>query len=217
MARPPPSAGALLLLFVASCGAPDAAPREGGFFIPDQGRLIGLSRGGDPPPTTLIVPPAAADAALDAARLVAPLIVIDVRERALKAPDFVFAAEDLAEFEARRGPIPYGALVVLATGAVGPRAHPGFAPAVVERLCRERGAVGIGSDAVSIDATAGGGDVARDAALAAGRYVLTGLDRLDQVAGGRAIGFVGAPLAPGPQAPVRVVALVPRRAAQVSR
>jgi len=206
----------------AACGSAPGTLHESGFFVPDEGRIISLSRT-DPGRTTTIDAPAD----LDASRLLAPLVLIDVQERARTAPDFSFGADDLAEFEGRRGAIPNGALVVLRTGGGivtraaggedGARRHPGFSAAVVDVLCRQREAVGVGTDAPAIDASTNSEPLARDAALALGRFVVTDLARLDQIAGGSALAFVGAPIGASSRASVRVLALVPRFAAQGSR
>lgn len=221
-----------LLLLLSGCNPKPPDLVGSGFYVPDQGRIVNLTRSAEGRVTT-ITAPAALDAArpnvgqIDAGRLVAPLVVIDVVARAREARDFTFGADDLTEFEGRRGTIPSGAFVVLATGGgavdhdpTGKRADvrrfPGFSTAVVELLVRQRNAVGVGSDAPAIDPTTTTQPEARNAALIAGRYVVTNLGGLDQVADGRAVAFLGVPLAPAPESEVRVLALVARRASQVA-
>jgi kynurenine formamidase len=219
-----------LLLALSGCNPrpPDLAGN--GFYVPDQGRIVNLSRSAEGRVTT-VTAPAALDPArpnvgqIEAGRLVAPLVVIDVVARTRQARDFTFGADDLSEFEGRRGTIPAGAFVVLATGGGSVdhdpagrtpdvRHHPGFAAAVVDLLVRQRNVAGIGSDAPAIDATTSSQPLARNAALNAGRFVVTNLGGLDQVADGRAVAFLGVPLAAIPESEVRVLALVERRAAQ---
>jgi kynurenine formamidase len=220
---------------LAGCGGAPPLLESGGFYVPDQGRIVNLSRApagraNDGRETTLTAPAALGGerqnaGQIEAGRLIAPLVVIDVVARARQARDFTFSAEDLTEFEGRRGAIPAGAFVVLATGGGSVdhdptgrtpdvRHHPGFSPAVVELLVRQRSVVGVGSDAPAIDATTSAQPEARYAALSAGRFVVTNLGGLDQIADGRAVAFLGVPLAAAPETPLRVLALVARRAAQ---
>lgn len=221
-----------LLLALSGCNSLPPEQNGSGFFVPDQGRIVSLTRAEKGRGTT-ITAPAALDAArpnvgqIDASRLVAPLVVIDVVARTRQARDFTFGADDLTEFEGRRGAIPAGAFVVLATGggsverdpagkAPETRQYPGFSSAVVDLLVRQRNVVGIGSDAPAIDPSTSAQPQARDAALNGGRYVVTNLGGLDQVSDGRAVAFLGVPLAAVPESEVRVLALVARRAAQVA-
>jgi kynurenine formamidase len=220
---------------LAGCGGTPALPSNNGFYVPDQGRIVNLSRSPDARANegraTTLTAPAALGAErpnagqIDPGRLIAPLIVIDVIARARQARDFTFGADDLTEFEGRRGTIPAGALVVLATGGgsvdhdptgktADVRHHPGFSPAVVDLLVRQRNVVGVGSDAPAIDPTTATQAEARLAALNGGRFVVTNLGGLDQIADGRAVAFVGVPLTTAAEAPVRVLALVARKAAQ---
>jgi len=223
---------ALALASLAGCGAPaDRGPR--GFWFPDEGRIVELSRPFDETAgarvTTLAIatagatPSGSALASLDRlepGRCVAPLVVIDVRARCLAAPELTFGTDDLAEFEGRRGEVPQGAVVILATGggqlepASGDRParwrNAGFAPAAVELLVRQRGALGIGTDAPALDPSSAASPEAARAANAAGGYVLTNLARLDQIADGRAIVVFSPPLERVASAPVRVFAIARR-------
>src|SRR5262245_61867357 len=162
----------LPLVALAGLGACRDAPTRasGGFWFPDEGRVIDLTRPaaapGDPHATTIttaLEPGGATVDRLEPGRCLAPILVLDVRARALQAPDFAFASEDLLEQERRWGEIPAGSLVVLLTGGAqrdltGPAAgaarpvHPGFSSAVVEMLARQRGVVGFGTDAPALDA-----------------------------------------------------------------
>ena len=221
-----------LLLLLAGCNPRPPDLVGSGFYVPEQGRIVNLTRAAEGRVTT-ITAPAALDAArpnvgqIESGRLVAPLVVIDVVARARQARDFTFGADDLTEFEGRRGAIPAGAFVVLARGGgavdhapAGKRPDvrhfPGFSSAVVDLLVRQRNAVGVGSDAPAIDPTTSAQPLARDAALNAGRFVVTNLGGLDQVADGRAVAFLGVPLSTAPASEVRVLALVARRASQAA-
>jgi kynurenine formamidase len=226
MARTIGGLGVALAALCAGCGGPTPTTHEGGFWVPDEGRIVDLSRASEGATTTIATPGSVAQ--LEPGRLVAPLVVIDVVLRRKESAEFAFSADDLAEYEGRELPIPAGAFVVLRTGA-GAGApvksgrpeealrHPGFSAAVVDLLARQRGAVGFGSDAPALDPTSAAAPIAREAALRAGRFVVTGLAGLDQVVGGRALAFVGAPLDAKGSAPLRVLALVPRTVGSPSK
>ena len=219
MARTIGGIGVALAALCAGCGGPTPSTHEGGFWVPDEGRIVDLSRASEGATTTIAASGSVAQ--LEPGRLVAPLVVIDVVLRRKESAEFTYSADDLAEFEGRERPIPAGAFVVLRTGAVAVARgtpgrpeeklrHPGFSAAVVELLVRQRGVVGFGSDAPALDPTSAEAPIAQDAALRAGRFVVTGLAGLDLVVGGRALAFVGAPLDARGSAPLRVLALVPR-------
>lgn len=218
--------GVVLAALCAGCGGPEPTTHEGGFWVPDEGRIVDLSHDGAGGTTTIAVSGAVAQ--LEPGRLVAPIVVIDVGLRRKSSSDFAFSTDDLAEYEGRERPIPAGAFVVLKTGAGAPardatgradetRRHPGFSAAVVDLLARQRGAVGFGSDAPALDPTSAPQPIAQETALHAGRFVVTGLVGLDQVVGGRALAFVGAPHDAAGTAPVRVLALVRRTVGPSSR
>ncbi len=227
---------AFLLAFAAGCGAPQPSVR-GGFWFPDEGRVVDLTLrsgdGGGERATTIAT--AMQDGSIggtldqiEPGRCIAPLVVVDVRARAVEAPELVVEVADLVEQEGRRGPIPSGAVVVLATGgarrdvtargtAPARTVHPGFSPAAVEYLVRERGAIGLGTDAPALDASSAVRPEATRAAVALHAYVLTNLGRLDQVPEGRAIVLLAPPAERLPSAAVRVLALVERTVARGSR
>jgi kynurenine formamidase len=211
--------GVAIAMLGAGCGGPTPTTHEGGFWVPDQGRIVDLSRATAGAATTVAAPTAVAQ--IEPGRLVAPLVVIDVVLRRRDSGEFAFSPDDLVDYEGREGTIPAGAFVVLRTGVAGaarepsgrtedPRRHPGFSAAVVDLLARQRGAVGFGTDAPALDSTTAAEPIAAEAALRAGRFVVTRLAGLDQVATGRALVFLGAPLDPAATAPLRVLALVPR-------
>jgi len=219
MARMIGGIGVALAALCAGCGGPTPTTHEGGFWVPDEGRIVDLSRASEGATTTIAAQGSVAQ--LEPGRLIAPLVVIDVVLRRKESAEFAFSADDLAEYERRERPIPAGSFVVLRTGAGAgapvksgrpeeTHRHPGFSAAVVDLLARQRGAVGFGSDAPALDPTSAAAPIAHDAALSAGRFVVTGLAGLDQVVGGRALAFVGAPLDAKGSAPLRILALVPR-------
>lgn len=87
--------------------------------------------------------------------LVLPAVTIDARDRAQDAVGFSLSVDDVLAWEQTNGPVPRGALVLLATGwdvrwgdssaylAVGP----GFSAAAADLLVNQRGAAALGLDA----------------------------------------------------------------------
>lgn len=98
--------------------------------------------------------------------LIAPLAVIDIRERARSNPDALLTVDDIEVWEKRHGRLPRGTAVFLWSGwdakIKDAKAYvdlddkdtmhfPGFATEAVEFLLRERDVVGIGTDTLSPD------------------------------------------------------------------
>jgi len=219
--------GGIAIVGLAACRGGPAPPGARGFWFPSEGRIVDLTRpeGEEARPTTLAtaldgVPGGTTIERLEPGRCIAPLVVLDVRARAAQAPELVFAVEDLVEHEGRRGEIPAGSVVVLATGggqnsprtaaAASRRLHAGFSPAVVDLLVRQRGVVGIGTDAPALDSSSAGAPEATRAAVVQGAWVLTNLARLDQLVDGRGIVLLVPPLQRSAAAAVRVFAIAPR-------
>ena len=102
-------------------------------------------------------------------RLVAPAVVIDVRERTAADPDYRLTVEDVAAWERRHGRIATGTIVLLHTGwgarwpdrrayfgddtrGDASRLHfPSYGEEAARLLVRERGVAALGVDAASID------------------------------------------------------------------
>lgn len=102
-------------------------------------------------------------------RLVAPAVVIDVRDRAAADPDYRLTVEDVAAWERRHGRIPAGTIVLLNTGwgarwpdrlryfgdatpGDASRLHfPSYGEEAARLLVRERRVAALGVDAASID------------------------------------------------------------------
>ena len=104
-------------------------------------------------------------------RLIAPAVVVDVREACAKDADHAVTVADLARFEAAHGRIPDGAALLLATGfaerwpdrvsylgtaergsgAVAKLHFPGLDPAAARWLVTERKIAAVGLDTASID------------------------------------------------------------------
>jgi kynurenine formamidase len=103
---------------------------------------------------------------IPAERLVRPLIVLNVREKANGHPDYEISVEDIAEWESQNGEITAGAVVMAYTGwedrwnspkafrnagADGQPHFPGFSLQAATFLVKTRNAVGLGIDTMSID------------------------------------------------------------------
>jgi kynurenine formamidase len=102
-------------------------------------------------------------------RLVAPAVVIDVRDRTASDPDYRLTVEDVAAWERRHGRIAAGSIVLLNTGwstrwpdrlryfgdatpGDASRLHfPSYGEEAARLLVRDRGVAVLGVDAASID------------------------------------------------------------------
>lgn len=103
---------------------------------------------------------------IPADRLVRPLVVLDVHERAENDSDYAVSVEDITAWEVAHGAIPAGAVVVAYTGwdkrwetqasfrnqqGDGLTHYPGFSLAAAKLLVTSRGVVGLGIDTMSVD------------------------------------------------------------------
>ena len=144
---------------------------------------------------------------LDVNTLIAPLAVIDIRERARRDPDALLTVDDIKAWEKQHGRLPEGAAVFLWSGwdakikdakafvnldAKNTMHFPGFAPAAVEFLLRERNVVGIGTDTLSPDVGPSTDFPIHKAWHAAGKWNVECVANLGQVPPAGATVFVGA-------------------------
>ncbi len=98
--------------------------------------------------------------------LVAPLVVVDIREACRSDPDYRLGREDLETWEEQHGPIPSGSVVFGLSGwgeywgdydryknqdASGELHFPGFSEEAALFLVEERDIKGIGIDTLSVD------------------------------------------------------------------
>ncbi|MEO1091228.1 MAG: cyclase family protein [Pseudomonadota bacterium] len=98
-------------------------------------------------------------------KLVVPLAIVDIREKAAAGPDAQVTPDDLREWEAANGPLPDGACVAMNSGwdakvgsaefrnadADGVMHFPGFHEDAARFLMDERQVVGIAVDTLSLD------------------------------------------------------------------
>ncbi len=161
---------------------------------------------------------------LDVDRLIAPLVVISVADRAAAEADTLVSVDDLLQWEKRHGRIPAGALVAMHSGwdarvasadrflnrdANGTMHAPGFSEPAARFLVGERDIGGVGVDTLSLDAASAQKFVAHVAILGAGKYGIELLANLARVPPSGATVFVGAPKHVGATGgPARVLALV---------
>ena len=157
-------------------------------------------------------------------RLIAPLVVIGIAERAAKDADTLVSVDDLLQFEKRHGRIPAGAFVAMHSGwdarvgdntrffnrdAKGTMHAPGFSEAAARFLVAERDICGVGVDTLSLDASAAQKFVAHVTILGAAKYGVEMLTNLGRVPLSGATIIVGAPTHQGATGgPARVLALV---------
>jgi kynurenine formamidase len=157
-------------------------------------------------------------------RLIAPLVVISLADRAAKEPDTLVSVEDLRQWEKRHGRVPPGAFVAMYSGwdaratstdrflnrdARGTMHAPGFSEQAARFLVGERDISGVGVDTLSLDAGAAQKFVAHVVILGAGKYGVELLANLGRVPPAGATVIVGAPKHVGATGgPARVLALV---------
>lgn len=139
---------------------------------------------------------AAADQ-LPVERLVVPLAVVNVVYQADKDPDYQLSRDDLAQWEARNGPLPAGCCVALHSGwgdlatsdparftgrdLNGTFHFPGIAPEAALWLLKERDVAGIAVDTLSLDFGASEEFGTHKLWLPSGRWGLENVANLDKV------------------------------------
>lgn len=157
-------------------------------------------------------------------RLIAPLVVIEIADRAAKDADTLLSVDDLLQWEKRHGRVPAGALVAMHSGwdarvktadrflnrdARGTMHAPGFSEQAARFLIGERDICGVGVDTLSLDAAAATTFIAHLVILGAGKYGVELMANLGRVPSSGATVIVGAPTHEGATGgPARVLALV---------
>lgn len=158
-------------------------------------------------------------------QLIAPAVVIDVREKVARDPDYQLTVADIRRWERRYGRIPRGAIVFMHTGwsarwgdpeayrnrdAQGVMHFPGFSPEAATWLVRQRQIHGIGIDTLSVDFGPSKDFRVHHIMHGAGKYHLENVTRLEHLPPRGAIVIVGVlPIAGGSGGPARVFALLP--------
>ncbi|HEU0014656.1 MAG TPA: cyclase family protein [Longimicrobium sp.] len=162
-------------------------------------------------------------------RLVAPAVVIDVREQTARDPDYRLTAGDVLEWERRHGRIAEGTIVLLHTGwgrfwpdrrryfgddtpGDASRLHfPSYGEEAARLLVRERRVAALGVDAASIDAGQSHDFRVHRVAAEANVPGLENLANLDRLPPRGAL-LVALPMKieGGSGGPLRAIALLPR-------
>jgi kynurenine formamidase len=160
--------------------------------------------------------------------LIGPAVVIDVREAVAKDGDYRLRVDDLRNWEARHGPIPAGAIVVMRSGwgrhwpdrlaYLGSKTpedvttlhFPGFSREAVEFLTNERNIVGVGIDTASIDYGPSRDFIVHRVIGDAGLYGLENIAHVEQLPEAGAL-LIALPvkIRDGTGGPVRLVAVLP--------
>jgi kynurenine formamidase len=157
-------------------------------------------------------------------QLFGPAVVLDVRAESAKDADYQLVSARVADWEARHGRIPEGAIVLLRTGwasrwpdaqkyrnqdVQGKMHFPGFSVEAV-KLLMERKVSGLGCDTLSIDPGASSDYAVHHLALGASLYQLENLADLGELPETGAF-LIVAPikLEGGSGGPARVFALLP--------
>lgn len=158
---------------------------------------------------------------LDVQKLVAPLVIIDITERAAEDANSAVEASDIEAWISANGDIPAGAVVALRSGwakkvnqaafrndDAGNFAFPGFAKSATDLLL-ELDAAAIGVDTLSLDPGNSPDFAVHNSWLPAGRYGIEGLNNLEELPVKGATIVVGAPThRGGTGGPARVLALI---------
>jgi len=161
-------------------------------------------------------------------RLMGPAVVIDVRAAVSGDPDYRLSLADIHRWEARRGTIPAGAIVMMLTGwgaywkdrnrylgsatpDLAATLHfPGFSKEAAKFLVAERHIHGVGIDTPSIDYGGSQDFVVHRILGEAGLYGLENVARLEEVPpSGATLIALPMKIAGGTGAPVRIIAILP--------
>jgi kynurenine formamidase len=165
-------------------------------------------------------------------RLIAPLAVIDISERAKKDADTSVTVEDIQKWEKKYGRVPPGAAVFMYSGwdakvsdgksfinmdNTNTMHFPEFSPEAAEFLVRERDVVGIGVDTISLDPGRDKEFKTHKAWLKAGKWGAECVANLKSVPPAGATVFVGASKVGGATGGlVRLIAAFPSSAMKSS-
>jgi len=157
-------------------------------------------------------------------RLLAPLVVLDVRANTANHPDYQILVDDIAKWEQVHNQIPLGSVVIARTGwdsrwkslkdyrnadPKGTMHFPGFSPDAAKFLVEGRNALGLGIDTMSVDHGPSKDFPVHQYTLAHSVYQLENVANLDRApATGGTVIVAPAKLENGSGGPVRILALV---------
>jgi kynurenine formamidase len=217
-----------LALFLFAARHPDAQPQSGFHGVLDLTHTSGSLKNAQF--DTQIDPPAHLNRAMWTAdqippeRLIAPMVVLDVRSSVADNPDYQIGVEDIVKWEQTNGQIPLGAVVMARTGwdarwfspktyrnadSKGILHFPGYSEDSAKFLVEARNVMGLGIDTPSIDSGSSRKQPVEQYTLAHSVYHLENVTNLDRAPTNGAV-VVVAPmkLEAHAQAPVRIFALV---------
>jgi kynurenine formamidase len=139
---------------------------------------------------------------IPARRLIAPLVVLDVRESVKSDPNHRISVEDIAAWEHVHGQIPMDAITIARTGMARNAKFAGYSEDAAKFLVEARNVMAMGTDIRSKS-------VSDDYTLSHSVYHLENVANLDQVPGNGAIVVVSPMKLEGKtEGPVRLLALV---------
>ena len=155
--------------------------------------------------------------------LIAPAVVVDIRDKAAADPDAALTVQDLVAWESQHGRIPDGAVILLNSGwgsrindvnamrniGADKRLHfPGYSVEAAEYLLAERSFVGLGTDTLSGDRGVNTDFDVHRTVMAANKWMLESVANLDDIPPAGTHLFVGAPKhVLGSGGPVRLLAV----------
>lgn len=161
---------------------------------------------------------------IPAQRLIAPLVVLDVRANIAGHPDYQISVADIAQWESLHNQIPLGSVVIARTGwdsrwksiqdyrNADPRGvmhFPGYSADAARFLVEGRKALGLGIDTLSIDSGESKEFVVRQYTLAHSVYQLENVTNLDRApTSGATVVVAPDKLASDSGGRVRILALV---------
>jgi kynurenine formamidase len=161
---------------------------------------------------------------IPAERLVAPLVVMDVRSNAKANADYQVSVDDVAKYERTHGQIPLNAVVIAHTGwdsrwnsasdyrnadSKGTMHFPGYSLDAAKFLVEARSVLGLGIDTLSIDYGPSQDFTVHHYTLAHSLYHLENVANLDRApASGSLVVIAPMKLEGGSGSPVRILVLV---------
>lgn len=148
---------------------------------------------------------------IPADRLTAPLVVLEVRDRAQKNPGYEVSVEDVADWEQAHGEIPPNAVVIAHTGwnPNETRRFPTYSMDAAQFLVEGREAIALGIDTPSVESSSARNFGIRAYTHAHSVYDLENVANLTEVPTGASIVVVDpAKLKHAKTAPVKLLAMV---------
>jgi kynurenine formamidase len=150
-------------------------------------------------------------------RLIAPLVVLDVRNSAQKNPDYQLSVMDIVNWERAHGEIPLGSVVMALTGSTvkdndsgqDRMTHSaGYSVDAAKFLIEGRNVVGLGIDSHSVDSGLQKDSPVYKYTLSRDAYLLENVADLERAPAGGGIVMVAPPkMENRTNAPVRILAL----------